>query len=93
MSESYIVYILECADHSLYTGITNNLEKRLKAHAAGKGAKYTRGRAPYVVRYTEVVEGRSLAQQRERSIKALSRTEKLQLIKEAEGSYVSPKKL
>ncbi len=93
MSKPYIVYILECADKTLYTGITNNLEKRLKVHEAGKGAKYTRGRGPYEVRYLEEVEGKSLALQRERSIKSLSRAEKWQLILEAGVAYVSPEEL
>lgn len=93
MSEAYVVYILECSDQTLYTGISNNLEKRLKVHESGKGAKYTRGRGPYQVRYVEEVEGKSLALQREKSIKALSRTEKWQLIKEAEVAYVSSEEL
>lgn len=93
MSETYVVYILECADQTLYTGITNNLDKRLKVHEAGKGAKYTRGRGPYRVRYVEEVDGKSLALQREKSIKALTRAEKWQLITEAGVAYVSTEKL
>lgn len=50
---TWIVYILECTDGSLYTGITNDLERRMKAHATGKGAKYTKRRGPFTVRYRE----------------------------------------
>lgn len=74
------VYILRCADKSLYTGVTNNIEKRLKAHNDGKGAKYTKARRPVVVVYQEPAANRSEAQKREAVIKKLSRTEKLDLI-------------
>lgn len=66
---SWIVYILECADRTLYTGITKNLEHRLQAHAEGKGAKYTRGRGPFSVLYTETHPTRSQALHREAQIK------------------------
>lgn len=75
----FITYILRCADDTLYTGITDNLERRLAMHAQGKGAKYTRGRAPFEVLYTEEFETRSEAQKRESSIKALGRKQKLLL--------------
>ena len=52
MEKNWTLYILECGDGTLYTGITDNLEKRLAAHRAGKGAKYTRGRSPIFLRYT-----------------------------------------
>lgn len=94
--EAYIVYILECGDQSLYTGITNDLEKRLRLHESGKGAKYTRGRAPYQVRYVEAVGDRSQALKREKAIKQLSRIEKWQLIRNSNreaSSHVSPKEL
>jgi predicted GIY-YIG superfamily endonuclease len=68
---SWIVYILECADKTLYTGITKNLEHRLQAHANGKGAKYTRGRGPFSVLYTETHPTMSLALHREGAIKKL----------------------
>jgi putative endonuclease len=68
---SWIVYILECADKTLYTGITKNLEHRLQAHAHGKGAKYTRGRGPFSVLYTETHPTMSLALHRELAIKKL----------------------
>ncbi|PJB73424.1 MAG: endonuclease [Alphaproteobacteria bacterium CG_4_9_14_3_um_filter_47_13] len=78
----WIVYILECADGTLYTGITNNLQQRLEKHTTGTGAKYTRGRAPFRVIFTETHEGKSSALKREIEIKALGREEKLRLIKE-----------
>ena len=76
------VYILRCGDDSLYTGVTNNIEKRLKAHNDGKGAKYTKARRPVVVVYEEPAANRSAAQKREAVIKKLSRAEKLGLIAE-----------
>ncbi len=76
----WTLYILECGDESLYTGITNDLRKRLAAHTAGDGAKYTRGRGPLKVIYTEQLRDRSEASKREHLIKSLSRSEKLKLI-------------
>lgn len=55
---TWIVYILECAGGSLYTGITNDLARRLRAHASGRGAKYTKRRGPFTVRYTERLTAR-----------------------------------
>lgn len=78
---SWIVYILECADKSLYTGITNDLENRLGKHQAGEGAKYTRTRIPLKLVYQENQENRSDATKRELEIKGLSRGKKLELIK------------
>lgn len=77
---SWTVYILECADQTLYTGITNDLERRLAQHHAGRGAKYTKGRAPLKLLYQEACENRSLASKREIQIKALSRAKKIALI-------------
>jgi putative endonuclease len=77
----YLVYILECADGSLYTGITNDLEKRLIAHNSGKnGARYTRGRRPVRLVYSEGCKDRGDALKREAVLKKLSRAEKLRLI-------------
>ena len=76
----WTVYILRCGDGSLYTGVTNNIEKRLKAHNDGKGAKYTKARRPVVVVYQEPAANRSEAQKREAVIKKLSRVEKLGLV-------------
>jgi len=75
----WVVYILECADHSLYTGITNDLDARIAAHMAGAGAKYTKGRGPFMLIYHENCQDRSHASQREYAIKALPRHAKLAL--------------
>lgn len=78
----WLVYILECSDKTLYTGITNDLEKRLVQHNHGQeAAKYTRARRPVKCIYTETCKNRSEATKREFAIKKLSRTEKLILIK------------
>jgi putative endonuclease len=74
-----MVYILECADKSLYTGITNDLDRRMAEHAAGKGAKYTKGRGPFRLVYRETCQGRAEASKRETTIKLLDRAKKLQL--------------
>jgi len=75
------VYMLECSDGSLYTGWTNNLEKRIAAHNNGKGAKYTRVRLPVKLVYYEEYEDKIEAMKREYKIKRLSRKEKVKLIK------------
>jgi len=75
------VYMLECSDGSLYTGWTNNLEKRIAAHNNGKGAKYTRVRLPVKLVYYEEYEDKIEAMKREYEIKRLSRKEKVKLIK------------
>lgn len=74
------VYMLRCADGSLYTGWTNDMEKRLKAHQRGQGAKYTRSRGPVELVYSEELTDKSEALKREYVIKQLSHTEKLKLI-------------
>lgn len=73
-------YILRCADGSLYTGWTNNLERRLAAHRAGRGGKYTRARLPVALVYHERFDTKREAMRREWEIKQLSREEKLRLI-------------
>ena len=80
MEKQWLVYILECGDNTLYTGITDDLPHRLAMHRAGKGAKYTRGRAPLTLVYQENAPSYSNALKREYRIKQLSRTEKLKLI-------------
>ena len=75
-----IVYILRCADGTLYTGWTTDLERRLRAHNSGQGAKYTRGRRPVRLVYREEQLTRSAAQRREAAIRRLSRADKLKLI-------------
>lgn len=77
---SHYTYILECADGSLYTGYTPDLEKRLETHNAGKGAKYTRGRRPVKLVYSEEYDTKEEAMRREYQIKHLKREEKLALI-------------
>ena len=77
---AWTVYMLECADTSLYTGITLDLERRLAAHAKGKGAKYTKHRGPFTVVFTERQETRGQALKREAAIKSMKRKEKLGLI-------------
>lgn len=74
------VYILRCADGSLYTGWTNDLEKRVKTHNAGKGAKYTKTRLPVELVYYEEYEEKGEALSRESSIKKLKKTSKEKLI-------------
>ena len=76
MEKVWTVYILECGDGTLYTGITDDLERRLKAHAQGKGAKYTRGRGPLKLRYREELPDKGAALKREYAIKQLSKAEK-----------------
>ena len=73
-------YILECRDKSLYTGWTNNIEKRLKEHNEGKGAKYTRGRRPVKLVYLEIFDTKEEAMRREFFIKRMGRKEKEELI-------------
>ena len=80
MGNTWKLYILRCGDGSLYTGITTDVDKRLEAHRAGKGAKYTRGRGPLELVYREDCGDHSAALRRELEIKALSREEKLALI-------------
>ena len=80
MDTSWSVYILRCGDDTLYCGITPDLEKRLEQHRSGKGAKYTRGRGPLELVYSEALPSRSEALKREAAIKRLRREEKLQLI-------------
>ena len=74
------VYILRCADGTLYTGSTNDVEKRLAAHNAGRGAKYTRARRPCALVYVEEAADKGAALRREAAIKRLTRTQKLRLI-------------
>lgn len=72
-------YLLQCADNTLYCGITNDLDKRLAAHNAGEGAKYTRGRGPVKLVYRETCADKPSALKREREIKGLPRAAKLAL--------------
>lgn len=74
------VYLLRCAGGTLYTGITNDLERRLQAHREGRGARYTRGRLPLELVYREDAPSRGAATRREQEIKRLTRRDKLALV-------------
>ena len=76
------VYIVRCRDGTLYTGMTDDVEKRVAAHNRGTGAKYTRSRTPVTLLYREELPDRSAALRRESAIKKLPRAEKLRLIGE-----------
>ena len=77
---NWLMYMLECSDNSIYTGITNNLEERLKKHQSGNGAKYLRGRLPIKLVYKENFINRSEATKREIYIKKMNKKEKKYLI-------------
>lgn len=77
---NFYVYMLRCSDGTLYTGYTDDPERRLRVHNAGKGAKYTRSRRPVELVYREMLEDKSAALRREREIKRLNRAQKLNLI-------------
>ena len=76
----FVVYIIECKDGSLYTGITTDVARRFAEHEIGRGGNYTRSRGVESVVYTEACSNRSTAQKREAEIKRLPRYKKLQLI-------------
>ena len=76
--------MLECGDGTLYTGITDDFLRRLKAHAEGRGAKYTRGRGPLTVRYLEAAADKSAALKRECALKQLHKSQKMAIISENE---------
>ena len=84
-NKKWCVYILKCGDGSLYTGITNDLARRLAAHTAGTASKYTRSRLPVKICWNEPVRSRSAALRREAEIKSFSRAEKVVLIAESQG--------
>lgn len=77
----YYIYIAECSDGTLYTGYTVNLDKRIQTHNEGKGAKYTRGRTPIVLKYYEEFNSKNDALKRESEIKSLSKIKKINLIR------------
>ena len=83
LAKRWCVYILECGDGSLYTGITNDLAQRLVRHQSGRGAAYTRSRRPVRVVYSEKAKGKGPALSREAAIKKLPRRDKLTLIRAA----------
>ncbi|MFB6117408.1 GIY-YIG nuclease family protein [Halosegnis sp.] len=82
MSERHYVYVLRCADDTYYTGYTTDPERRVAEHNAGDGAKYTRGRTPAELVYTESFAEKGAALSREHEVKSLSRAEKERLVDE-----------
>ena len=80
MEKLWQVYILRCGDGTLYTGIATDVQARLEVHRSGKGAKYTRGRGPLSLVYTEECVDKGSALKREHAIKSMTREEKLKLI-------------
>ena len=78
---NWVVYMLKCNDNSIYTGISNDLIKRLKTHAKGNGSKYIRTRLPFKLIYTEECQSKSKALKREIEIKKLSKNNKELLVK------------
>jgi len=78
--EIWFTYIIECSDNTFYVGTTNNLEKRMAKHNAGKGAKYTRGRTPVKIRYMCSFESRAEACKFEYKLKQYSKKEKIEII-------------
>ena len=79
----YYVYMLRCRDNSLYTGITNNLDKRLRKHNLGKASRYTRVRLPVDIVYMEECRDKSVALRREREIKGYKKSDKEKMVSEA----------
>lgn len=79
----YFLYILQCCDDTLYTGITNDLDNRMEMHRSGKGSKYVRSRLPFEIVHTEEFADKSSALKREIEIKKLSKQQKLLLIRKA----------
>lgn len=82
------VYMLQCADGSLYTGIALQLQRRIEQHNSGKGARYTRGRGPVLLVYQERCCDKSAALKRELAIKALSRDKKLLLVASQQAAFI-----
>ncbi|WP_347861779.1 GIY-YIG nuclease family protein [Salimicrobium sp. PL1-032A] len=80
--DKHYVYILECSDGTYYTGYTNDLQARIKKHESGEGAKYTRGRSPFTLMFSECFASKSAAMKEEYRIKRLSRASKERLIRE-----------
>jgi len=87
----FYVYILKCRDNSLYTGITDNIKKRLTNHKNGNGSRYVRSRLPIKLVYTKIIGSRSLALKMERRIKSMSRKEKLNLLSNNRIKYKGKK--
>lgn len=84
----FYVYILRCRDNTLYTGYTVDIDKRIRVHNKGLGAKYTRGRLPVKLVYKEICSSKSEAMKREIRIKKLSRKEKMHLIQDIDKANI-----
>jgi len=84
-SPVHYAYVLRCGDGSFYTGYTTDVERRVREHDAGDGAKYTRGRTPVELVHVERFESKSAAMSREYEIKQLSRSQKERLIEESDS--------
>jgi putative endonuclease len=92
-NEEHYFYVLSCKDNSLYAGYTNNLQRRIKLHNEGKGAKYTRGRGPVKLVFSKKFPTKSDAMKAEYAFKKWDRNKKLQYIKEGSDFYVATEKL
>ncbi|MBL4954224.1 GIY-YIG nuclease family protein [Neobacillus sp. OS1-32] len=93
-SHEHYFYVLTCADGSLYGGYTNNLERRIKLHNEGKGAKYTRGRGPVTLTFSKGYESKSEALKAEYWFKHLSRKQKLDyILRETSDDHVAAEEL
>ena len=77
---TWTLYIVECSDGTLYAGVTSNLEKRLRNHNSRKGGRYTKGRAPVILKHTEEHRTKSKAMKREQQIKGWTRAKKMALM-------------
>lgn len=86
--KKWFVYILECSDKTLYTGITIDIKRRLVEHNSGRGARYTRSRRPVTIIYTMELPDRSTASKMELKIKKLPRKKKLELVNSTGASHV-----
>ena len=90
MAKLWSVYMLRCADGTLYTGATNDVPRRVAMHASGKGARYTRARLPVVLVYQQKAGNQSAAFKREAVLKKLSRQEKLKLSRQRKPAGKKP---
>lgn len=85
IKEPWYVYIVECSDNTLYTGISNNVSKRVLKHNSGKGAKYTRSRLPVALKWFKECKDRSEAAKEEYRIKKLNKKQKIELMKDSDN--------
>lgn len=93
MGDNHYVYILRCKDDTLYTGYTNDLKNRMEKHASGRGAKYTKGRGPFVLEMAQTFQTKREAMQAEYRIKQMSRIQKERyVLDQGGGKNEDPKK-